>query len=71
MSVDCNVPPIHELSEYELSAVHGGSLHGIPLTTNYRTMFSKIVLDIDKNLSNNKLNYLMSQDFFSGFHHLR
>jgi hypothetical protein len=70
MSVDSNVPPSHELSEYEISAVHGGSLHGIPLTTNYRTLFSKFALDIDKNQSNNKLNYLMSPDFSGGFRYL-
>jgi len=50
------------LSEAEMSAVHGGFV-GIPLTTNYQTMFAKFVQDIAKNLSNNKLNYLLDQDF--------
>ncbi len=68
MSIDRNV--LHELSEYQLSVVHGGSFQGIPLTTNYRTMFSKFALDIDQNQSHDKLTYQMSQDFLGGFHHL-
>jgi hypothetical protein len=70
MSIDRNVQPIHDLSEVELSAVHGGSFHGIPLTTNYRTMFAKFALDIDQNLSHDKLYYLMNPDFSGGFQHL-
>jgi hypothetical protein len=70
MSIDRNVPSIHELSECELSAVHGGSVHGIPLTTNYRTMFAKFALDIDQNQSHDKLYYLMNPDFSGGFRYL-
>jgi len=61
---------VRELNIEELEAASGGSVHGIPLTTNYRTMFSKFALDIDQNQSHNKLDYLMNPDFSGGFQHL-
>jgi len=58
------------LSEAEMTDVHGG-VFGKQLATSYRDIFGKAgVLDIGNNLAANKLNYLMNQDFWSGFHFL-